>query len=252
MLVSNWTAAQQVEVHHKEGLVHGFLTLRTLEGTFLADGDLIQNAQGDRVTSRLVFHFKDGSLHDETAVFSERGRFRLISDHLVQKGPAFEHPLDMTINASTGQVITRYVEGGKEKSATEHLDLPSDVSNGLMLTLLKNIRSDTPKTNLAFVVAVPKPQLVKLHITPKGEESFTTGEAGRKAMHYVVKAEIGGLKGVFASLLGKEPPETNVWILEGEGPAFVKSEGPLAPGGPVWRIELVSPVFSRSSTKETK
>lgn len=83
-------SAEPVVVRHVEGLVHGFLSLRSPEGGVLANGDLIQSARGDRVTSRLGFHFKDGSVHDETAVFSQRGHFRLISDHLVQKGPAFE------------------------------------------------------------------------------------------------------------------------------------------------------------------
>src|SRR6478672_2069099 len=83
-------SAEPVVVRHVEGLVHGFLSLRSPEGRLLANGDLIQNARGDRVTSRLVFHFKDGSLSDETAVFSQRGHFRLLSDHLVQKGPAFD------------------------------------------------------------------------------------------------------------------------------------------------------------------
>jgi hypothetical protein len=67
--------AAPVAERHPEGLVHGFLVLRTLEGDTLADGDLIQVAHGDRVTSRLVFHFKDGSIHDETAVFSQRRNF---------------------------------------------------------------------------------------------------------------------------------------------------------------------------------
>ena len=70
-----WTAAPSAEpvvVRHVEGLVHGFLSLRSPEGKVLANGDLIQNARGDRVTSRLVFHFNDGSLSDETAVFSQR------------------------------------------------------------------------------------------------------------------------------------------------------------------------------------
>ena len=66
-------------------------------------------------------------------------------------------------------------------------------------------------------------------------------------MHYVVKVEVGGLTGVFASLLGKQPPDTHVWILEGEAPAFVRSEGALALGGAIWRIELVSPVWPRVS-----
>src|SRR5436309_1045173 len=46
--VSSVTAAQ-VSVRHREGLVHGFLVLRTLEGETLANGDLVQNAHGDRV-----------------------------------------------------------------------------------------------------------------------------------------------------------------------------------------------------------
>jgi hypothetical protein len=50
-----------------------------------------------------------------------------------------------------------------------------------------------------------------------------------------------------APLIGKQPPDSHVWILEGEAPAFVKSEQPLYNGGPVWRIELVSPVWSRET-----
>src|SRR5476649_1420331 len=90
-------AREVVPVRHSEGIVHGFLWLRDLDGTTIADGDLIQTARGDRVTVRLVFHFKDGSLHDETAVFSQRREFRLLTDHLIQKGPTFPQPLDMTI-----------------------------------------------------------------------------------------------------------------------------------------------------------
>ncbi|MBI4485154.1 MAG: hypothetical protein HY655_04000 [Acidobacteria bacterium] len=36
---------------------------------------------------------------------------------------------------------------------------------------------------------------------------------------------------------------SHVWVLEGEAPAFVKSEAPLFVGGPIWRMELVSPVW---------
>ena len=65
--------------------MHGFLSLRTTDGELVANGDLIQTARGDRVTSRLVFRFKDGSLRDETSVFSQRQNFRLISNHLVHE-----------------------------------------------------------------------------------------------------------------------------------------------------------------------
>src|SRR6202158_2284377 len=135
--------AETVAVRHTEGVVHGFLVLRTLAGDPLADGDLIQVARGDRVTSRLVFRFKDGSVHDETAVFSQRRNFRLLSDHLGQKGPAFQHPMEVLIDGSTGQVTVHSTgDDGQEKVVTEHLDLPPDLANGMVLTLLKNVRSD--------------------------------------------------------------------------------------------------------------
>ena len=106
-----------VAVLHTEGLVHGFLVLRTLEGNALADGEVTQVARGDRVTSHLVFRFKDGSVHEETVVFSQRNSFRVISDHLLQKGPAFKRPMDVSIEGLTGQITVRYTDDdGKEKT----------------------------------------------------------------------------------------------------------------------------------------
>ena len=241
-----WASAvlgQTVTVRHAEGLVHGFLTLKTLEGTPLADGDLIQTSRGDRVTTRLVFHFKDGSIHDETAVYSQRQHFRLISNHLVQKGPAFPQPLDMSIDGASGQVTVRYSDDGQQKVETEHIDVPPDLANGVILTLLKNVQSGAPPKTISFVAATPKPRLVKLAITAAGDDPFSTGGTTRKATHYVLKVEIGGISGILAPLVGKQPPDSHVWILGGEAPAFVKSEQPLYSGGPLWRIELASPVW---------
>jgi hypothetical protein len=241
------TSSEPVAVRHLEGLVHGFLALRSPEGKTLASGDLIQNARGDRVTSRLVFHFNDGSTHDETAVFSQRGHFRLLSDHLMQKGPAFERPMDMTIDAQSGQVTVRYKnDHGEAKEEAERLELPPDLANGMIITLLKNVRRGAVPKSVSFVAATPKPRLVKLGITAAGSESFSVAGSPRKATHYVLKVEIGGVSGLLAPLLGKQPPDSHVWILEGEAPAFVKSEAFLYMGGPMWRTDLVSPVWGRS------
>jgi hypothetical protein len=42
--------------------------------------------------------------------------------------------------------------------------------------------------------------------------------------------------------VGKQPPDTHVWVLEGDAPAFIGSKGPLAMGAPPWRLELASPI----------
>jgi hypothetical protein len=242
-----------VAVRYTEGLVHGFLVLRTLEGDTIADGDLSQVAQGDKVTSRVVFHFKDGSVHDEVAVFSQRRNFRLLNDHLVQKGPSFRNPVELSIDGSTGQVTVRSTgDDGQEKLVTDRLDIPEDLANGLVFTLLKNLRPGAPLTRVSMVAATPKPRLVKLAITSQGDETFSVAGSPRTATHYVVKVEIGGAAGLVAPLLGKQPPDTHVWVLGGPSPAFVKSEGPLYFGGPIWRIELANPVWPRSAGAVSK
>jgi hypothetical protein len=241
-----------VAVRHTEGLVHGFLVLSTMDGNRLAQGDLTQVAVNERVTNRLVFRFKDGSVRDETAVFSQRGSFRLLNYHLAQKGPAFQQPMDMSFDSSSGEVTVHYTDDGKQKVATDRMELPPDVANGMIFTLLKNIRPDGPSTTVSMVAATPTPRLVKLAIVPQGEEPFSVGGSGRMAMHYVLKVEIGGVAGAIAPLLGKQPPDIHVWILGGEAPAFVKTEGPLYYGGPSWRIELASPVWPRGSEHSGK
>jgi hypothetical protein len=220
--------------------------LRTQEGKQLAAGDLIQVVRGDRLISELVFHFKDGSVDDEVTVFSQRGNFRLLSNHHVQKGPAFPHPMDVSIDASTGDVQVRSTEDGKEKVETEHLDLPADLANGMILTILKNISPDTPETKLSYVVATPTPRLVKLAVTPQGEDTLTTAGSPHRATQYVLKVELGGITGLVAPLIGKQPKDLRVWVLGGKAPAFVRMEGPLYEEGPMWRIELTSPVWKQS------
>ena len=248
VLLSGSLLAEPVRVRYPEGIVHGFLSLRTMDGTVVADGDLIQLARGDRVTTRLVFRFKDGSLRDETSVFSQRQSFRLLSNHLVQKGPTFPQPLDLRIDCATGQVTVRYTDDhGKEKIEAEHMKLPPDLANGMTMTLLKNIPANAAPPSMSMVVTTPKPRLVKLELSDAGPDPLSTGGTARKAAHYVVKIEIGGLAGLIAPLVGKQPPDTHVWILGGEAPAFVKSEGSMFLGGPIWRIELVSPVWPREA-----
>lgn len=237
-------AQSMVEVRYTEGLVHGFVVLRAMDGSTLAHGDLTQVPRGERVTSRLVLGFKDGSLYEETVNFSQRDIFKVLDYHLVQKGPAFNIQIDMTIDTSTGLVHVSYTdEDGKAKEESRRFDLPPDLMNGLVPILLKNIRPDAKETTVSLVAATPEPRLVKLVISPDGEAEFLIGQASRQAMQYRMQVEIGGILGFFAPLVGKEPEVSHAWVLPGDAPAFLRLEGQLFMGGPIWRIELSSPVW---------
>jgi hypothetical protein len=232
--------AETVPVRYPEGVSHGYLVLRTLDGKTIADGDSTQVVRGDHVTNRMRFRFKDGSIYDEKTVFSQRGTFKLLSDHVVQKGPTFQKPMDAVIDTSSGQVTVRYTEDGKEKVVNEKLDLPLDLANGIVFTLLKDL-TNTGMTTVSYVATTPKPRLVHLEITPQAEELFTNGIYKHKAVRYTVKVKIGGVAGVVAPLVGKQPPDTQAWIVRDDAPAFVKFEGPLYGDGPIWRMELAAP-----------
>ncbi len=246
MLYSGALLAESIPVLHMQGTVRGFLVLRSMEGKTLASGDLTQVARGDRLISNLVFHFKDGSIDDETTVFTQHGEFRLVSDRHVQKGPSFPHPMDISIDVSSGQVTVRSSDGGHEKIEKDHLDLPPDLANGLLLTLLQNLRPGATETKISYLAATPKPRLVKLAITPQGQETFRTAGEPHRATRYAVKVELGGIAGALAPLIGKQPKDIYIWILDGKAPAFVRMEGQLYQGGPVWTIELSSPVWQKS------
>jgi len=237
------TLDAQVAVRHTEGLLHGFLELSTFDGKILADGEQTQIARGDQVTTHLVFRFKDGSLHEETTIFSQHQNFKLLSAHLVQKGPAFKVPMEFLMIVRSGQVTVTYTdEHGDQKTLSEHLELPSDVYNGMITTLVKNLPPKIAGTTVHVVAAGAKPGLVKVEISPVGVDEFSVGSSRRvRATHYVIKVDLTGVTGLIASVIGKQPQETHIWALQGKAPAFLRSEGHLYHGGPIWRIELVSP-----------
>jgi hypothetical protein len=244
ILASASTATLQGEpvlVRYPQGSAHGFLEIRTLAGTRIAIGDVIQKVQGDRVAARVTFHFSDGSLDDDTTVFSQRRVFRLISDHHIQRGPSFPKPIDVFIDAVTGRITSQSEDG---RTREDHLDLPPDVSNGLPPNLLLNFAPSTPRTTLSFVAPTARPRLVSVSIKPAGEVPFSIGRTSRKAVDYVLHVELGGLAGVIAPIIGKQPADYHIWILQGTAPAFIREEGQLYEGGPIWRIEQISPTFS--------
>jgi hypothetical protein len=241
--------AEPVPVRYLEGLTHGFLSLKTTDGQVLGSGDLIQTVRGDRVTSRLLLRYKDGSISDETAVFSQRKEFLLLTDHLIQKGPSFKQPLEMRMDRSTGIVTVRYTnEKGEQKVEEERMEFPADLANGMIMPMTKNFPKDAVPKSVSVIAVTPKPMLVKVKFTKAGLDPFTFSGSKRQATHYVLHVDIGGLKGLAAKIFGKQPPDSHIWIMDGAAPAFVRAETPIATGDPPSVIELSGPVFGRRET----
>jgi hypothetical protein len=234
LLITATAHAGPVAVRYQEGVTRGFPVLRSLEDEKLAHGDLVQVADGDRVVSRLVFRFKDGSIHDETVVFSQRGVFTLLTYRLVQRGPSFPETLEAFIDRETGRYEVRYRadDDSPEEQVTGKFTMPDDAYNGMISMIVKNLPPGG--TEMVSVVAfTPKPRAVKLQLMPVAEERAAVAGAHLPATRYHVRPQLG----LFASLLVMDIPDIRVWVVPGEAPAFLRAEGPLYFMGPIWRVD---------------
>jgi len=227
-------AAEPIAVRYTEGITRGFPVLRSMGGEKLAQGELTQVPRGDVVESRLVFRFKDGSVYDERLTFSQRDVFTLQSYHIVQQGPSFPEAIDARVDRKTGRYEVRYRsdEDSPEETLKGTFDMPGDVYNGLLSTLMKNMPAATPAT-VQIIAFTPKPRLVKMLLKPTVEDPMSVNDAAVIATRFLVRPQLG----MFASLLIADIPDVKCWIAGGDAPAFLRFEGPLYFMGPIWRID---------------
>jgi hypothetical protein len=234
-------SAETIPVRHVEGIIHGFVVMREASGRPVAFGDMIQDSKDGLVTAELIFHFGDGSLYDDTTIYSEHGVFRVVSDHLIEKGPSFKQPMETWVDTKTGEFRARSFEKGKDKVISQTLKLPGDIANGIAYVIAKNIDPNAASTTVSMVVGTPKPRVVKMIFSLDSRGRFAIGGINRQAIHYVIKIDLGGVAGVVAPVIGKQPASTDLWISADPVPTILKMRGPLYDGGPIWTIEPTLP-----------
>ncbi len=146
------SAATPVPVRFAEGATHGFLVLRTVKGVLLASGDLLQVGPGGDVESRMVFRFKDGSVFDETVVFTQQRVFTLQSYRLVQRRPVFPEDIEISLERASGKyhVKTKAHKDGQEEVLDGTLDLPPDAYNGMVLTVRRTSPSGRARPSTSW------------------------------------------------------------------------------------------------------
>ena len=224
-----------VAVKTPEGPAYVVLWLGTPEGKRLADGEMVQKIVDGNVHSRLAFHFKDGSLYDETVAFSQDRVFRLLSYSLVEKGPSFRADQQMSFDRKSGRyrVIIKDRESGEEEKHDGEVEIPDDVYNGMSGLLIRNAGE---KVNARLLALTPEPRLLESSVKLEGEDAFIVGGEERRAKRYLLDLEVEGVTGLLAKAIGKAPPDVRYWIAE-PVPALLEFEGAMYLKGPVWRIE---------------
>lgn len=236
--------ASAVRVRYSEGTLHGFLELTTESGALLAHGDLLQVVENGEIATRMVFHFGDGSIFEESATFTQHDVFAMKSYHLVQSGNEFTEDLDASLSQSGSySVKTKSHKDGAEKTYSGTLVLPADVYNGMIPTVVLNI-SPRESTTVHLVAFMPEPRVIEVQLQPSPAERVHVGKLEESSVRFTIKPKLGFLLTLGAKLTGRMPPDSHLWIVTDDVPAFVRSEGPMY-SGPVWRVALASPAWRR-------
>lgn len=238
--------AEQIPVRHIQPPRHEFMVARSETGQIIARVEFTETVAGDEVTMRLTYRFRDGSIDDETTTYRQRGTFQLIRNHHLQNGPFFAKPVDFAVEAATGTATTRTVDkNGAIRVANEHIDLPNDLANGFVGTLLLNVSPHVAPFRVGILAPVFGGRLIRILISPEGEQPFQKAGQTVKATVFRIHPELGGILGMIAQLLGLQPKDVMVWILEGEQPAVVRVVGQLGGSGPVVSSELEGTSFGK-------
>lgn len=239
-------SAEPVPVRHLQRPMHEFMVARSETGAIIARSEFSQVVQGDEVTLRLTYRFVDGSIDDETTTYRQKGTFRLVRNHHIQKGPFFAKPVDFAVEAAPGMAITRTTDKyGKIHVDSERMDLPDDLANGFVGTLLLNVPQKTAPFVAGILAPVGSGRLVRILISPEGVQPFHMNGQTLKAKVFRIHPELGGIVGVIVRLLGLQPKDVMVWVLESEEPAIVRIVGQLGGYGPVVSSELEGTSFGK-------
>jgi hypothetical protein len=246
ILLSTAAPAEPISVKHIQLPRHEFMVARSETGKIIARVEFTEDVQGDDVTMRLTYRFVDGSIDDETTTYTQQGTFRLVRNHHIQQGPFFAKPIDFAVEAATGTATTRTTDkNGKIQVESEHIDLPDDLANGFVGTLLLNVSPNTAPFRAGILAPVFGGRLIRILVSPQGEQPFQRAGQTLKATVFRIHPELGGILGTIATLLGLQPKDVMVWVLEGETPAVMRVVGQLGGSGPVLSSELEGTGFGK-------
>lgn len=248
LLIATGAAAQaeQIPVRHIQLPRHEVMVARSETGQVIARVEFTETVQGDEVTMCLTYRFVDGSIDDETTTYRQQGTFQLIRNHHIENGPFFAKAVDFAVEAATSIATTRTADkNGTIHVESEHIELPNDLANGFVGTLLLNVPPNTKPFRVGMLAPVFGGRLIRILISQEGERPFMKAGQAVKATVFRIHPELGGFLGWIAQLLGMQPKDVMVWILEGEQPAVVRVVGQLGGSGPVVSSELDGTSFGK-------
>ncbi len=247
VLVPSIALSEPVVTRCPQESMHRVFLLKAADGKTLASGMEESVTLADLVHSRLIFHFVDGSIDDETTVFTQGKVFRLLSDHHIQHGPSFPSPIDILIDRASGKVTWHEQRNGRDETRAQKMALPDDLGNGMMPLMVENFPRGAQKMRVSWIAIALRPLVVNLSIKADGMQDVDPAGIPERANEYTIHAELHGFVGFLAPLVNKQPADIHIWVTDQAAPSFVRLQGPFYQDASVWTVEPAAPEPAHST-----
>jgi radical SAM superfamily enzyme YgiQ (UPF0313 family) len=230
-----------VEWPRLEGPSHTFPSVFTLEGGKLADGEFVQEVDGDRLLVRIVSAFEDGRCIEERAVFRQRPE--LIQDEWVwREARSGVMERSFHIDFAAGTATASKLEAGRLRRWADEAEVdPGRAFAGFGFALaLKGLRerlTGGEQVELQAVGFSPRPRVVTVEVSFEKIAQLAFGDRTVEGDQFVIRPDLPWVVGLFVDV-----PDSRIWLGHAMPFEFLRWEGFLAePSDPVVRVDAILP-----------
>jgi hypothetical protein len=231
---------QGVTLRYPQADLHGFPSMSDESGKLIADGELIQKLERDRLVVHAVWRFKDGRIAVEDDQLRLKPELRQDSFRWVERRGNRELRR-IEVDFRTGKATVTHFNEGKPETWNEKLDLPAGkaftgYSTALAVSQLRDELADKEaRRELTFVAFTPKPRTVSLEISRN--QGVRIRAAGRElaADLYQLHPSLPFPISLFAGA-----KDAHLWFTHSAPPALLRAEQNLVEkDDPVVLIDVI-------------
>src|SRR5918996_3615110 len=239
--------ALAVEVTEPQGIAHAYPALLDANGKKLADGEIRQWIEDDRLRIKITYDFNDGQHFEEDAVLRQKPELTQEKwSWKESKNGKVLRQFSADFPAKTAAALT--YENNKPKEQSEKIEVePGRTFAGFGFTLaLQNLRKrliNGEKIELKAVGFTPKPRLATVQLSYGGLDRVRMSGRSLKGDRFVIHPQIPPIARLFIHV-----PDTQIWLTNPPPAGFLRWEGPVVvPSDPLIRVDLVSGAKSGSA-----
>lgn len=229
-----------VELRYPQADLHGFPSMSDEKGSVIADGELTQRQDGDRLLVHARWRFKDGLVAEEDDVLLMRPELSQESFRWVERRGTDE-VRRAEVDFRTGKASFSRIEDGKVKKWDEKLDLPrgkafTGYSVALAASQLRDaLANKDARRSLTFVAFTPKPRTIELEIARSPGARIRAAGRELAADRFTLHPKIP-----FPLSIVAHAPDAYLWFTRASPPGLLRAEqNLLEKDDPRIRIDVI-------------